>query len=77
MVRAAQPELKKYMDKKVAVQLNAGRKVSGMLRGYDPFMNIVLDNTIEELPNGEQRNIGSAVFRGNSIVMIEAHDRVG
>ncbi|RKL13946.1 hypothetical protein BFJ68_g6763 [Fusarium oxysporum] len=31
----AQPELKKYLDKRLFVQLNGSRKVIGILRGYD------------------------------------------
>ncbi|KAI4280769.1 MAG: hypothetical protein L6R38_004195 [Xanthoria sp. 2 TBL-2021] len=31
----AQPELKKYLDKRLFVQLNGSRKVLGVLRGYD------------------------------------------
>jgi len=40
------------MDKKLCLQLNANRKVTGVLRGYDPFMNIVLDDTVEVSPSG-------------------------
>lgn len=31
----AQPELKKYLEKRLFVQLNGSRKVIGILRGYD------------------------------------------
>jgi small nuclear ribonucleoprotein G len=31
-----------------AVKLNANRHVTGVLRGFDQFMNIVLDNTVDE-----------------------------
>jgi hypothetical protein len=31
----AQPELKRYLDKRLFVQLNGSRKVIGVLRGYD------------------------------------------
>lgn len=30
-----QPELKKYVDKRLYIQLNGSRKVTGTLRGYD------------------------------------------
>lgn len=30
------------------VLLNADRHITGVLRGFDQFMNIVLDNTIDE-----------------------------
>ncbi|KAH7300917.1 hypothetical protein KP509_23G003200 [Ceratopteris richardii] len=65
------PDLKKYMDKKLNIKLNANRVVVGTLHGYDQFMNLVLDGTMEV--NGNERNeIGMVVIRGNSVVMIEA-----
>jgi small nuclear ribonucleoprotein G len=36
------------MDKRVRISLNGGRKVSGTLRGFDIFLNLVLDNAVEE-----------------------------
>jgi len=73
----AQPELKKYLDKRIEVQLNGSRKVMGTLRGYDVFLNIVLDEATEARPNGEKVRIGMCVIRGNSVVMLEALDRIG
>ncbi|CAL1545060.1 unnamed protein product [Lymnaea stagnalis] len=40
------------------VKLNGNRKVTGTLRGFDPFMNLVVDDAIEETKSGEKRNIG-------------------
>ncbi|KAJ3675354.1 hypothetical protein LUZ60_004396 [Juncus effusus] len=72
MSRSGQPpDLKKYMDKKLQIKLNANRVIVGTLRGFDQFMNLVVDNTVEV--NGNERNeIGMVVLRGNSVVMIEA-----
>lgn len=50
-----------YLDKSVSLQLNKGRKVSGILRGYDQFMNIVLDATVEDLGGNKSNNIGMVV----------------
>ncbi|KAF7595798.1 hypothetical protein BBP40_004609 [Aspergillus hancockii] len=72
----AQPELKKYMEKRVFCQLNGNRKVIGILRGYDVFMNIVLDEAFEEKPGGEKAACGMVVIRGNSVVMLEALERI-
>ncbi|KAL1990262.1 hypothetical protein VTN49DRAFT_6101 [Thermomyces lanuginosus] len=72
----AQPELKKYMEKRLFVQLNGNRKVIGVLRGYDVFMNIVLDEAVEEKANGEKEKLGMVVIRGNSVVMLEALERI-
>ncbi|XP_030378817.1 probable small nuclear ribonucleoprotein G [Scaptodrosophila lebanonensis] len=76
MSKAHPPELKKYMDKRMMLKLNGGRAVTGILRGFDPFMNVVLDETIEECKDNTKGNIGMVVIRGNSIVMVEALDRV-
>ncbi|KAL3448978.1 hypothetical protein BJX65DRAFT_306530 [Aspergillus insuetus] len=105
----AQPELKKYMEKRVFCELNGNRKVIGILRGYDVFMNIVLDDAVEEKQGGEKVAIGMVVsaaelgnftlhpsgihpvalrgtnqllvahlqvIRGNSVVMLEALERI-
>ncbi len=37
MPKASTPELKKFMDKRIFIQLNGSRKVVGTLRGYDVF----------------------------------------
>jgi len=76
MSKAHPPELKKLMDKRLAMKLNGGRAISGILRGFDPFMNIVMDETIEDCKDGAKKNIGMVVIRGNSIIMMEALDRV-
>ncbi|KAH6637910.1 small nuclear ribonucleoprotein-like protein G [Boeremia exigua] len=72
----AQPELKKYLEKRVLVQLNGSRKVMGILRGYDVYLNIVLDDALEEKAGGEKVRIGMVVIRGNAVVMLEALDRI-
>ncbi|CEG74035.1 Putative Small nuclear ribonucleoprotein G [Rhizopus microsporus] len=64
------------MDKRLSLQLNGNRKVTGILRGYDPFMNIVLDETVEEISPSEKHNIGMVVIRGNSIAIMEALERI-
>lgn len=43
------------------VKLNGGRHVTGVLRGFDPFMNLVLDEAVEEVSAQEKHNIGMVV----------------
>ena len=74
--KAHPPELKKYMEKRVSVKIERGRHVTGILRGFDPYMNIVLEDTIEEVSSGERNSIGMVVVRGNSIVMLEALEKI-
>uniref|UniRef100_A0A5F5PUN8 Small nuclear ribonucleoprotein G n=1 Tax=Equus caballus TaxID=9796 RepID=A0A5F5PUN8_HORSE len=101
MSKAHPPELKKFMDKKLSLKLNGGRHVQGILRGFDPFMNLVIDECVEMATSGQQNNIGMVqisgkgwknslesldrrlplaskfhVIRGNSIIMLEALERV-
>ena len=53
-----------------------GRKVEGMLRGFDPFMNLVIDDAIEYRKDSSSHTMGMCVIRGNSVLMIEALERI-
>lgn len=64
------------MDKSLSIQLNASRKIIGTLRGYDIFLNLTLDDTIQIDKNGDKIQVGSAVVRGNSIQSIEVLDKI-
>eukprot|EP00472_Partenskyella_glossopodia_P007982 CAMPEP_0197525588 /NCGR_PEP_ID=MMETSP1318-20131121/13088_1 /TAXON_ID=552666 /ORGANISM="Partenskyella glossopodia, Strain RCC365" /LENGTH=76 /DNA_ID=CAMNT_0043079143 /DNA_START=126 /DNA_END=356 /DNA_ORIENTATION=+ len=75
MSKTAGPDLTKYMDKKLFIKLNGNRAVSGTLRGFDQFMNIVLEETVEEVSEQERNPIGMTVIRGNSIVMMECVEK--
>ena len=81
-IRTSMPELKTLMDRQLQIQLNAKRTVVGTLRGYDAFMNIVLDDAYEhyttpsvvmdktdanEKPTRASQPIGMVVIRGNSV----------
>ncbi|KAK4337331.1 hypothetical protein RND71_043502 [Anisodus tanguticus] len=76
MSKAHPPELKKYMDKKLSLKLNGARVVTGILRGFDPFMNLVVDEAYEETKTGDKIDIGMVVIRGNSVILLEALDRI-
>ncbi|GBE60881.1 small nuclear ribonucleoprotein [Babesia ovata] len=71
----AAPDLRRYMEKRLDVHLNGSRHVVGVLRGYDTFMNIVLDNALE-INGDEQVKLGMIVIRGNSIIYWECLDKV-
>lgn len=72
MTKVYPPELKKYMDKQVSVRLNGSRTIRGVVRGFDPFMNLVLDDATDTQSNP----IGMIVIRGNAIMALEALDRL-
>jgi small nuclear ribonucleoprotein G len=59
-------------DKRLRLSLNANRKVIGTLRGYDAFLNVVL----EDVESETGQYLGQVVIRGNSIVQLEGLERV-
>lgn len=69
------PRLNNYIDKKLDIKLNSNRRVVGVLKGFDQFMNIVLDRAIE-MDNKGGNSIGTVIIRGNSIIMWECIDKV-
>lgn len=52
----------RYMEKRLLLQLNANRRITGVLRGYDPFMNLVLDEAVEEKSTDNRIPLGLAVM---------------
>ncbi|CCD70411.1 putative small nuclear ribonucleoprotein G [Caenorhabditis elegans] len=76
MSKTHPPELKKYMDKEMDLKLNGNRRVSGILRGFDPFMNMVIDEAVEYQKDGGSVNLGMTVIRGNSVVIMEPKERI-
>ena len=74
-----------YLEKRLEIRLNGGRTVRGKLRGYDPFMNLVLEDCIEKIKyknstNGaieeREEKIGTIMIRGNSVVLWECIDKI-
>lgn len=49
------------MDKRLSLKLNGGRCVQGILRGFDPFMNVVVDESNEVSKDGKKSDIGMVV----------------
>ncbi|XP_038222214.1 U6 snRNA-associated Sm-like protein LSm7 [Zerene cesonia] len=71
-------DLSKYLEKSIRVKFAGGREAAGILKGYDPLLNLVLDNTTEYLRDPDDpykllddtRALGLVVCRGTSIVLI-------
>jgi U6 snRNA-associated Sm-like protein LSm7 len=71
-------ELTKYLEKPIRVKFAGGREASGILKGFDPLLNLVIDNTIEYLrdpddpykPSDDTRQLGLVVCRGPNVVLI-------
>lgn len=75
-------DLSKYIDKAIRVKFSGGREVSGMLKGYDPLLNLVLDGCVEYLRDpddnfkitDDERQLGLVVCRGTAVVLICPHE---
>lgn len=79
-------DLSKFVDKNIRVKFAGGREASGILKGWDALMNLVLDNTVEYLrdtdesasatakPTEETRSLGLVVCRGTSVVLVCPQD---
>jgi len=71
-------DLTKYLDKAIRVKFAGGREASGVLKGFDPLLNLVLDGTTEHLRDPDDpfkltedtRQLGLVVCRGTSVVLI-------
>merc|ERR1712198_368828 len=71
-------DLSKYLDKAIRVKFSGGRESSGILKGYDQLLNLVLDNTIEYLRDPDDpykltedtKERGLVVCRGTAVVLI-------
>ncbi|KAI9152639.1 U6 snRNP-associated protein Lsm7 [Blastocladiella emersonii ATCC 22665] len=74
-------DLNKYLDKAIQVKFQGGREVVGVLKGFDPLSNLVLDDTVETLREitddailEKTRSLGLIVARGNTIMMIAPNE---
>ena len=68
MSRVSQPELKRFLERRVAVNIQGGRKVHGVLRGYDLFLNLVIDDTVEQILADNNKNIWEEGPRCGTVV---------
>ncbi|KAL9056638.1 MAG: hypothetical protein Q9162_002809 [Coniocarpon cinnabarinum] len=71
-------DLRKYADKAINVKFNGGREITGILKGYDQLMNLVLDDvkehTRDEEGNTSSRPLGLLVARGTLLTSISPED---
>lgn len=75
-------DLNKYLNKPVHVKFSGGRDMEGILKGYDPLLNLVLDECVEAITDPadpfklteEKRKLGLVVCRGNQISVISPLD---
>ncbi|KAH7907379.1 U6 snRNA-associated Sm-like protein LSm7 [Hygrophoropsis aurantiaca] len=74
--REAILDLSKYVNERIRVKFTGGREVTGILKGYDQLLNLVLDEVEEELnePQLHVRSLGLVVLRGPTITLLSPVD---
>jgi small nuclear ribonucleoprotein G len=61
--------LKLYLSEKVYIQLVSNQKITGILRGFDQFLNIVIDEGYV-INKTEKKFIGTVLIRGEMIISL-------
>jgi len=74
--REAILDLSKYVNERIRVKFTGGREVTGILKGYDQLLNLVLDEVQEEVqePEIHIRSLGLTVLRGPTITLLSPVD---
>jgi len=74
--REAILDLSKYVNEKIRVKFTGGREVTGILKGYDQLLNLVLDEVEEDIqePEPRVRSLGLTVLRGPTITLLSPVD---
>lgn len=73
MAKVSQPELKRFLDKRVSINIQGGRKINGTLRGFDIFLNLVVDEAVEQVhpENTSTGHVNTNVWKdGNGCGMV-------
>ena len=62
--------LEKSVDKRVSLLLKDNRILEGKLTGFDDYMNMTIEETVERTAANEERRLGTVVLRRNNVVSI-------
>ena len=62
--------LDESINKTVLIKLKGSKTIRGNLLGFDQHMNLLLDQS-EEIPSeGDSKELGTLVVRGDNVIMI-------
>ena len=62
--------LDESINKTVLIKLKGNKTIRGNLLGFDQHMNLLLDQA-EEIPSeGDSKELGTIVVRGDNVIMI-------
>lgn len=69
--------LKRALGKRVLVILKRNMEINGILRGFDPHLNLHVDNAVTTNPDTlEIEALGTIILRGDSVLMVNSEDLV-
>lgn len=75
--REAILDLSRYTNEKIRVKFTGGREVTGVLKGFDQLLNLVLDDVQEIFQTESEqttRSLGLVVLRGPTITLLSPVD---
>ncbi|MHA2366231.1 MAG: LSM domain-containing protein [Candidatus Hodarchaeales archaeon] len=64
--------LQKSLGKNILLRLRSNRELRGILRSYDPHLNLYIENAVL-LSNSEEsqdEELGRIILRGDNVIMI-------
>jgi len=69
-------DVSKYTNQSIRVRFAGGREVTGVLKGSDSLMNLVLDDVVESISESapRARQLGLVVCRGTTITIVSPMD---
>ncbi len=62
--------LKNSLEKNIMIDVKGNRTYSGILEGYDIYMNLVLKNATETINNESKGTFGMMLLRGDNIIFV-------
>jgi len=75
--REAILDLSRYTNERIRVKFTGGREVTGVLKGFDQLLNLVLDDVQEIFQTESEqttRSLGLVVLRGPTITLLSPVD---
>ena len=78
-------DLAKLVNQRIHVNFQGGRQVTGVLKGFDQLVNLVLEDTVESLRDpkdsgklsGATRSLGTIMCKGTAVTLVTPEDGYG
>ena len=62
--------LDESINKVVLIKLKGDKTIRGNLHGFDQHMNLLLDQSEEIQSEGDSKDLGTIVVRGDNVIMV-------